>query len=113
MPMTDVLRSLALFVVAGLFEIGGGYLVWQYWRHGASLGVGVAGAIALVLYGVVPTFQPIGGFGRVYAAYGGIFVLMSFAWARVFDGVVPDRADIVGAALCLAGVVVIVYWPRA
>ena len=112
MPMPDLLRSLALFVLAGLLEIGGGYLVWQYWRHGASWLLGLVGAVTLVLYGIVPTFQPVGGFGRVYAAYGGIFVIMSFLWARVFDGVVPDTPDVVGCVICLVGVAVIVYWPR-
>ena len=65
----------------------------------------------LFLYGVLPTLQP-SHFGRVYAAYGGMFVVLSFAWARVFDGAVPDRADVVGGLICLAGVGVIVYWPR-
>lgn len=111
MPATDVARSLALFFVAGLFEIGGGYLIWQYWRHGAHWMTGVVGAITLVLYGLVPTYQP-ADFGRVYAAYGGIFVVLSFAWARVFDHVVPDTPDRVGGAICLIGVAIIVYWPR-
>jgi small multidrug resistance family-3 protein len=111
MPAYDIARSLALFVVAGLFEIGGGYLVWQYWRHGASWVVGLLGAITLVLYGIVPTYQP-ADFGRVYAAYGGIFVVMSFVWARVFDGKVPDLPDVIGAIMCIVGVAVIVYWPR-
>ncbi len=111
MPANDVARSLMLFLVAGLLEIGGGYLVWQYWRHGASWPTGLLGAIGLVLYGIVPTYQP-AGFGRVYAAYGGIFVVLSFAWARIFDGVVPDRADLLGGLVCLAGVSIIIYWPR-
>jgi small multidrug resistance family-3 protein len=111
MPAYDIARSLALFFVAGLFEIGGGYLLWQYWRHGASWTIGLAGAITLVLYGIVPTYQP-ADFGRVYAAYGGIFVVMSFLWARVFDGKVPDAPDVVGGLICLAGVGVIIYWPR-
>jgi small multidrug resistance family-3 protein len=111
MSASDIARSIGLFVVAGVFEIGGGYLLWQYWRHGAPRTMGVLGAIALVLYGIVPTYQP-SGFGRVYAAYGGIFVVFSFLWARVFDGVRPDIPDIIGAAICLVGVGVIMYWPR-
>ena len=107
----DIARSLALFLVAGICEIGGGYLVWQYWRHGASWTTGAAGAATLVLYGVVPTYQP-AEFGRVYAAYGGIFIVLSFIWAWVFDGRVPDLPDIVGAGICLVGACVIVYWPR-
>ena len=111
MPATDVAKSLLLFVVAGLFEIGGGYLVWQYWRHGAHWGVGALGAITLVLYGIVPTYQP-ADFGRVYAAYGGFFVVLSFLWARVFDARVPDVPDMVGGVICLFGVGIIIYWPR-
>jgi small multidrug resistance family-3 protein len=111
MPATDIARSLALFVLAGLCEIGGGWLIWQYWRHGAHWALGVLGAVTLVLYGLIPTYQP-AEFGRVYAAYGGIFVVLSFVWARVFDGVVPDTPDIVGGLICLIGVGIIIYWPR-
>lgn len=111
MPSLEIARSLALFAVAGLFEIGGGYLVWQYWRHGAPWTTGAAGALTLVLYGVIPTYQP-AEFGRVYAAYGGIFIILSFLWARVFDGKIPDFPDIVGGAICLVGAGVIMYWPR-
>ena len=111
MPAYEITRSLLLFLVAGLFEIGGGWLIWHWWRYGASWWMGLGGAVALILYGLVPTYQP-ADFGRVYAAYGGIFVVLSFAWARVFDGVVPDTADLIGGAICLIGVGVIVYWPR-
>jgi len=106
-----VARSVALFVLAGLCEIGGGYLVWLWLRSGRGFLVGVLGGLILFLYGVVPTFQP-APFGRVYAAYGGVFVVLSLAWGWVVDRWVPDRFDLVGAALCLAGVAVIMYWPR-
>lgn len=109
--MTVVLHSLALFVVAGLCEIGGGYLVWQWWRNGAAWGVGFAGAALLVGYGFVPTYQP-AHFGRVYAAYGGVFILLSVLWGWTVDRIAPDRFDLLGGALCLAGVAVIMYWPR-
>jgi len=104
-------KSFALFVVAGLCEIGGGYLVWQWWRNGAPWIVGLVGAMVLVFYGVVPTYQP-GHFGRVYAAYGGLFVVLSMLWGWGIDRVGPDRFDLLGAALCLAGVGVIMYSPR-
>ncbi len=106
-----IARSLALFVAAGLCEIGGGWLVWRAWRDGAPWPVGALGALVLVLYGIVPTYQP-AHFGRVYAAYGGVFVVMSLAWGAVVDRVAPDRWDVAGAALCLAGVAVIMYAPR-
>jgi small multidrug resistance family-3 protein len=109
-PVT-VLRSVLLFVLAGACEIGGGYLVWQWWRQGAPAVIGALGAAGLVLYGIVPTYQP-AHFGRVYAAYGGWFVVLSLAWGWGFDGVAPDRYDLLGGLLCLAGVGVIMYAPR-
>jgi small multidrug resistance family-3 protein len=106
-----VTRSVLLFLVAGLCEIGGGYLVWQWWRNGAAWAVGLAGALVLVVYGIVPTYQP-AAFGRTYAAYGGWFVVLSVLWGWAVDGLPPDRWDGLGALLCLAGVAVIMYAPR-
>jgi small multidrug resistance family-3 protein len=106
-----VAASLALFALAGLCEIGGGYFVWQWWRNGAAWIVGLAGAAILFVYGIVPTYQA-SHFGRVYAAYGGIFVVLSLAWGWAVDRIAPDRFDLLGAALCLAGVGVIMYSPR-
>ncbi len=104
-------RSVLLFLAAALCEIGGGYLVWQWWRNGASWPLGLAGAFLLVVYGVVPTYQP-AHFGRVYAAYGGVFVVASVAWGLTIDGIQPDRFDLIGAAVCLLGVAIIMYAPR-
>lgn len=107
-----VLRSILLFVVAGLAEIGGAWLVWQGVReHRGWAWVG-AGVIALGLYGFVATFQSDPHFGRILAAYGGIFVAGSLAWGMAFDGFRPDRWDIIGALICLLGVAVIMYVPR-
>ncbi|MFE7224102.1 YnfA family protein [Nocardioides sp. NPDC057577] len=106
------LRSLLLFVLAAIAEIGGAWLVWQGLReHRGWLWVG-AGFIALGLYGVVATLQPDAHFGRILAAYGGVFVVGSIAWGMAMDGYQPDRWDIAGAALCLAGMGVIMYAPR-
>ncbi len=108
----DVLRSVGLFVVAAIAEIGGAWLVWQGVReHRGLLWIG-AGVIALGLYGFVATFQPDAHFGRILAAYGGVFVAGSLAWGMVVDGFRPDRYDIIGALVCLAGVAVIMYAPR-
>ncbi|MFE1781233.1 YnfA family protein [Streptomyces sp. NPDC059506] len=107
-----VARSVALFVLAALLEIGGAWLVWQGVReHRGWAWVG-AGVVALGLYGLVATFQHDENFGRVLAAYGGIFVAGSIAWGMVADGYRPDRFDVVGALVCLAGMAVIMYAPR-
>jgi small multidrug resistance family-3 protein len=104
-------RSVALFILAGLCEIGGGYLVWQWWRNKAHWTIGVLGAAILILYGIVPTYQP-AHFGRVYAAYGGVFVVLSLLWGALVDRIGPDRFDLLGGVICLAGVWVIMFWPR-
>lgn len=104
--------SIGLFVIAGLCEIGGGYLVWLWFREGKSLGYAVAGAMLLILYGIVPTLQP-AHFGRVYAAYGGMFIILSLLWGWGADGIRPDRYDVAGAVMCLIGMAVIMYVPRS
>ncbi|MBI1847386.1 MAG: YnfA family protein [Candidatus Rokubacteria bacterium] len=109
--MNSIARSLLLFLAAGLCEIGGGYLVWRWWREGASWTAGLLGAAILVLYGFVPTYQA-PHFGRVYAAYGGVFIVLALGWGWALGGIGPDRYDLLGAALCLAGVAVIMYAPR-
>lgn len=107
-----VLRSMLLFVLAALAEIGGAWLVWQGVREQRGwLWCGL-GVIALGAYGFVATLQPDANFGRVLAAYGGVFIAGSLAWAMALDGFRPDRFDLLGAALALAGVAVIMYAPR-
>jgi small multidrug resistance family-3 protein len=105
-------RSIALFLLAGLCEIGGGYLVWLWLRDRRSALLGALGGLVLFLYGILPTFQT-AHFGRVYAAYGGVFVVLSLLWGWWIDGHRPDRPDVVGGALCLIGIAVIMYWPRS
>jgi small multidrug resistance family-3 protein len=105
-------KSILLFVVAAFAEIGGAWLIWQGVReHRGLLWIG-AGVIALGLYGFVATLQPDAHFGRILAAYGGIFVAGSLAWGVVVDKFRPDRWDIIGAVICLVGVAVIMYAPR-
>jgi small multidrug resistance family-3 protein len=108
-----VVRSLLLFVLAAFAEIGGAWLVWQGWREHRGLWFIAAGVIALGAYGFVATFQPDAHFGRILAAYGGIFVAGSLAWGMVVDKYRPDRWDIIGALICLVGVAVIMFVPRA
>ena len=102
-------RSVALFVAAALAEIGGAYLVWIGLREGKGPLFVALGVIALGLYGVVATFQPSHEFGRVLAAYGGVFIVGSLLWGVAFDGFHPDTADLVGAGVCLVGVGVIMF----
>jgi len=109
--MSSVAKSLGLFVLAGLCEVAGGYLVWQWWRNRAPWFVGVLGAAVLLVYGIVPTYQPT-HFGRVYAAYGGIFIVLSMLWGWGIDRMAPDRFDLLGGGISLAGVVVMMWWPR-
>jgi small multidrug resistance family-3 protein len=105
-------RSLVLFVLAALAEIGGAWLVWQGVREHRGLLWMAAGAAALGGYGFVAAWQPEANFGRVLAAYGGVFVAGSLAWGMVVDGFRPDRWDLIGAAICLVGCGVVMYAPR-
>lgn len=110
MPSTS--RSILLFVLAAFAEIGGAWLIWQGVREHRGVAWVGAGIAALAAYGFVATLQPDANFGRILAAYGGIFVAGSLAWGAVVDGFEPDRFDLVGAGICLVGVAVIMYAPR-
>lgn len=109
--MMEISKSLVFFLMAGLCEIGGGYLVWVWLREGKSAWIGVLGAMMLVLYGVIPTLQT-ASFGRVYAAYGGVFIVLSLVWGWQVEKITPDRYDVIGGAIALVGVLIIMYWPR-
>ncbi len=104
-----VLRSLALFLLAALAEIGGSWLIWEGVRERKGLIWIGAGVVALGIYGFVATLQPDPHFGRILAAYGGVFIAGSLAWGVVVDGYRPDRFDLIGAVMCLVGVAVIMY----
>lgn len=107
-----VVQSLVLFAIAAVAEIGGAWLVWQGLREGRGWVPIVLGAMALGLYGVVATFQPESEFGRIFAAYGGVFIVGSIAWGMAFDGFRPDAWDLAGGTLCLVGMAVIMFAPR-
>lgn len=110
----ETVKSIGLFLLAGVCEIGGGYLVWQWLREGKSIVLGLIGAAVLVLYGIIPTLQPAAfNFGRVYAAYVGVFIILSLLWGWQIDGKTPDPFDVLGGVICLIGVTVIMYWPRS
>jgi small multidrug resistance family-3 protein len=106
-----IAKSFGYFVLAGLCEIGGGYLIWLWLREGRSVWLALGGATLLVLYGIIPTLQP-ANFGRVYAAYGGIFIVLSILWGWRVDRIMPDRFDLIGGLVALIGVLIIMYWPR-
>ena len=108
-----IIRSLLLFVVAAVAEIGGAWLIWQGVREHRGLWWIGAGVAALGAYGFVATLQPDANFGRILAAYGGVFVAGSLGWAMAVDRYHPDRYDLIGALICLAGVGVIMYAPRS
>lgn len=107
----DVFYSLFFFFIAGICEIGGGYLVWLWLRESYSWLFGVLGGFVLFLYGVIPTFQKT-LFHRTYAAYGGIFIIMALGWGYFFENVIPDIYDIVGTIVVGIGVIIIFYYPR-
>ena len=111
MDYLTTIKSFLYFILAGFFEIGGGYLIWLWLREGKPILYGVAGGIILFLYGVVPTLQP-SNFGRVYAAYGGVFIVLSIIWGWKIDKVTPDRFDLIDGLVALIGVCIIMYWPR-
>ncbi len=106
-----LIKSFSLFILAGLCEIGGGYLVWLWIKESKPLYYGIFGFIILALYGVVATLQT-SNFGRVYATYGGIFIILSLLWAWKVDNFKPDKYDIIGALIALGGVALIMYAPR-
>ena len=106
-----VVYSIFFFLLAGLCEIGGGYLVWLWLRADMSWMLGAIGGFILFLYGIIPTFQPT-YFHRIYATYGGIFIVMALFWGFFFEREVPDIFDIVGAVVAIAGIIIIFYAPR-
>ena len=107
----DIIRSVFIFILAGICEIGGGYLIWQSMREGKTLWYGVLGGAILVVYGIVATLQE-ANFAKVYATYGGFFIVLSLAWGYLFDKYIPTKYDIIGAAIALIGVCIIYYSPR-
>ena len=106
-----IIISLALFFAAALFEIGGGYLVWLWLRENKNALMGLLGALVLFVYAVILTLQP-AHFGRVYAAYGGIFIASSIIWGFIVDKKKPDKYEIIGALVALIGAMIIFYVPR-
>jgi small multidrug resistance family-3 protein len=112
MNLSPYIQTIVLYIAAGLAEIGGGWLVWQSLREGRAWWLGLLGGAILVIYGVIPTLQSEPAFGRVYAAYGGIFIVLSILWGWRVDGWQPDRFDVIGGAVALVGVAIILWGRR-
>jgi small multidrug resistance family-3 protein len=110
-----VIQSLFLFAAAGVAEIVGGWFVWMA-LHGNFSGkrpwwFALLGSFVLIVYGFIPCF-PTDSFGRIYAAYGGFFIVLSFLFGWALDGDRPDIGDVVGGSIAMVGVCVIMFWPR-
>jgi small multidrug resistance family-3 protein len=108
----DMYKAIVLFLLAGLAEIGGGYLVWLWIRESKPFWYGILGAIILVLYGILPTIQTFPSFGHVYAAYGGVFIVLAVFWGWLVDKKTPDTYDWIGMLICIIGASVILWGPR-
>ena len=109
--MVEIASTIGIFFLAALLEIGGGYLVWKWLRDHKGKILGFVGAVILFTYGVVMTLQP-ENFGKVYATYGGIFVVVSIIWGYWIDKKKPDRFEIIGSVIVLIGVAIMFYLPR-
>uniref|UniRef100_A0A7S1SWG8 Uncharacterized protein n=1 Tax=Tetraselmis chuii TaxID=63592 RepID=A0A7S1SWG8_9CHLO len=111
--VATVAVSLALFLAAALAEIGGGWLVWQAVREGKPSWWALLGSLVLVLYGFIPTWQPVDEFGRTYAVYGGVFIVLSYLWGWLVDGMRMDAGDWIGSIVAVIGVAIAWFWPRS
>lgn len=109
--MFKTIYSMLIFILAGLCEIGRGHLVWLYLREDKPWWYAIVGALILTMYGVIATWQP-ANFGRVYAAYGGIFIMLAILWGWRVDGIAPDKYDLLGGLIALLGMAIIMYAPR-
>jgi small multidrug resistance family-3 protein len=107
-----IVQSIALFCVAGVAEIGGGWLVWKAIRDKKPWWWALVGSAVLVVYGFLPTLQPTDSFGRIYAVYGGFFIVLSFLAGWGLDGDQPDLGDVIGGVIAMVGVLLILFWPR-
>ncbi|HEX2906062.1 MAG TPA: YnfA family protein [Phototrophicaceae bacterium] len=108
---TNTFQGVILFMAAAVFELGGAYLIWQWQRTGKSILWAFVGVVSLFIYGLIQTKQAF-GFGRAFAAYGGVFIVGAMVWGWLIDGHIPDRWDVIGGLVCLIGVGIILLVPR-
>jgi small multidrug resistance family-3 protein len=109
--LIDIATSIGIFFFAALLEIGGGYLIWRWLKNHQGKIIGIIGGLILFSYAIVMTLQP-ENFGKVYATYGGIFVVSSLLWGYWIDKKKPDRFEIFGSVVVLIGISIMFYFPR-
>lgn len=107
------MKSLAIYALAALAEIGGCFAFWAWLKLGRSPWWALPGAVSLIVFALLLTRIDSAAAGRAYAAYGGIYILASMVWMRMVEGAKPDRWDLTGLCLCLAGAAVILWAPRS
>jgi small multidrug resistance family-3 protein len=107
------LSTPVLYLAAALAEITGCFAVWSWWRASASVLWLLPGIASLIAFAVLLALVPTDHAGRAFAAYGGVYIVASMIWLRVVEGVAPDRFDLAGAVICLAGAALILWGPRA
>lgn len=108
----DLLKTFGLFVVTALAEIVGCYLPWLWLKQGASAWLLLPAAASLALFAWLLTLHPTAA-GRVYAAYGGVYIAVAVVWLMVVDKVRPTMTDWIGVGICFVGVAVIMFGPRS
>ena len=107
------MKSALVYVLAAACEIGGCFAFWAWLRQGRSVLWIVPGVLALVAFAWLLTRVEAAAAGRAFAAYGGVYILSSIVWMRTVEQVRPDRWDLIGMAVCLAGAGIILFGPRA
>ena len=107
-----IVKTFAIYILAALGELGGTYAFWRWLRGGGTAYLALVGLAALLFYAIIQTYQPEGAYGRVYAAYAGVFLVGAMLWGWAIDGKTPDRYDLIGAAITLVGVVVVIFGRR-
>ena len=108
----NLISTTALFAITAIAEITGCYLPYLWIRQGKSPWLLLPAAVSLALFAWLLTLHPAAA-GRVYAAYGGVYVTIALVWLWIVDGIRPGRWGYIGVALCLTGMAVIMFAPKA
>jgi len=111
--MIHVATTFGIYIAAAIAEIAGCFAVWSWLRLEKPAWLLVPGALSLAAFAYLLTLIGTDAAGRAFAAYGGIYIAASLGWLFVVEGRLPDRWDVIGASLCLAGAAVILFGPRS